>query len=525
MDAFEPIRENAARLHHEVVAKGANSNSPLEMVEAAVAHLSLSIAWVATNDPVLKGAKAFFDEQSGLICCVNDPDAAVRAGLVAHELGHVRIHSGSTECRPEDIDPTRSTEAVPVGIQRVEDYGVRERRELQADVFAREFLLPRTVARQAFLDGQNSEALIGRFGLPAPLVYQQLFDALLLPISQPEAPKAGTRKENDSQRRAAGHRDTPFLLEAGPGTGKTSTLIARVLSLVADGVDPSSILVLTYSNRAAGELMERLTAAIPDAAPKIWIGTFHAFGLDIVRRHHDKLGLPIDPPLFDRSDAIEVLEEILPTLPLVHYRNLWDPAMILREIINAISRAKDELVDAEGYDSLARLALENAVEEKDQDEAKKALEVASVYKLYEQALKSRKAVDFGDLIMCPALLLEQNPSIATALQMRHRHILVDEYQDVNRASARLLKALAGDGARLWVVGDARQSIYRFRGASSANMARFKTDYVGAKVDQLEINYRSTTEIVEAFQSIAPRMGGISGAIEAEAKSAAVGGSH
>ena len=107
-----------------------------------------------------------------------------------------------------------------------------------------------------------------------------------------------------------------------------------------------TILVLTFSNRAAGELLERVAAAAPNAAPHIWIGTFHAFGLDLIRRYHDKLGLPADPPLFDRSDAIEVLEEILPTLPLIHYRNLWDPALVLRDIVAAISRAKDELTDA-----------------------------------------------------------------------------------------------------------------------------------------------------------------------------------
>ena len=127
-----------------------------------------------------------------------------------------------------------------------------------------------------------------------------------------------------------------------------------MLSLLADGVDPAAILVLTFSNRAAGELSERLIAAAPEAAPKLWIGTFHAFGLDLVRRYHDKLGLTPDPALFDRSDAIAVLEEILPTLPLVHYRNLWDPAMVLRDIVAAISRAKDELADTARYRALAR---------------------------------------------------------------------------------------------------------------------------------------------------------------------------
>jgi DNA helicase II / ATP-dependent DNA helicase PcrA len=506
MDPFELIRERATQLHEELVRKGANPSNPLELVKAAVHHLDFGLSFVASTDPVLKGARALFDEQSGMICCVNESDAD-KVCLVAHEIGHACVHASTSECRSGDIDPSRSIEMAPIGLQRVEDYGARERRELQADVFAREFLLPRRSAREHYLVNPNADVLASTLGLPASLVYQQLYDALLLPSIQYEEAAAKQSRDNPSQERAANHRGTPHLLEAGPGTGKTSTLIRRVLSLLKDDVDPASILVLTFSNRAAGELSERLIAAVPDAAPKIWIGTFHAFGLDIVRRYHDKLKLPPDPPLFDRSDAIEVLEEILPALPLVHYRNLWDPAMELREIINAISRAKDELVDAEGYHALAAKAREAAIadNEDEVEEANKALEVASVYKLYERALRERAAVDFGDLIMLPTLLIERDPDVAAVLQLRHRHILVDEYQDVNRASARLVKALSGEGSRLWVVGDARQSIYRFRGASSANMARFKDDYPNSKVDQLEVNYRSSEEIVKAFQAIAPHM--------------------
>ena len=169
-----------------------------------------------------------------------------------------------------------------------------------------------------------------------------------------------------------------------------------------------------------------------------------------------------------------MLEEILPTLPLVHYRNLWDPALILKEIFSAISRAKDELFDAPGYLALAKRMEEDAAsDEEKQNAAKKCLEIAAIYERYESAKADHKAVDFGDLIMRPTRLLESNKAIQAAVQLRHRHVLVDEYQDVNRASVRLVKAIAGDGKRLWVVGDARQSIYRFRGASSVNMARFQ----------------------------------------------------
>ena len=151
-----------------------------------------------------------------------------------------------------------------------------------------------------------------------------------------------------------------------------------------------------------------------------------------------------------------------------------------------------------------------ALDEEARDAASKCLEIADIYDLYEQALRRHGGVDFGDLIMRPARILEADEAMRIAVQLRHRHVLVDEYQDVNRASARLLKLVAGDGARLWVVGDARQSIYRFRGASSENMVRFGRDYPGAAVDQLGINYRSTEQIVRSFVAVAPRMGASQG---------------
>lgn len=147
--------------------------------------------------------------------------------------------------------------------------------------------------------------------------------------------------------------------------------------------------------------------------------------------------------------------------------------------------------------------------------AAKCLEIAQIYAIYEQLLTDRKALDFGDLIMKPALLLERDEAVRQAVQLRHRYVLVDEYQDVNRASARLLKSVAGDGKNLWVVGDARQSIYRFRGASSSNMLTFGADYPGAKADQLEVNYRSTKELVDTFVSIAPHMGASEGMLRLE----------
>lgn len=520
MEPFEPIRSKAAALHGQLVSEGQDPWDPLGLVLAAAATRDLEVVLLPSGDPALKGARALYDDQGGTICCDQEADAVTRALLVAHEIGHSELHAGPATCAGDDIDPSRSTEAAPVGLQRVEDYGARERRELQANVYAREFVLPRAFVRDLHLDkGLTAAAIVDRTKLPPHLVRQQLFDALLLPPAVAETDRESgpsfTPRPDPSQDRAVDHRGAPFQLQAGPGTGKTRTLVKRVLSLLAEGIDPAAILILTFSNRAAGELSQRLIAAASDAAPRLWIGTFHAFGLDLVRRYHDKLSLTPNPSLFDRSDAIAVLEEILPTLPLVHYRNLWDPALVLRDIVAAISRAKDEMVDPQRYRALANAMEATAGDDDARIAAAKCLEVAEIYDLYEAALRKHGGVDFGDLIMRPARLLEEDEAVRVGVQLRHRHVLVDEYQDVNRASARLLRTVAADGERLWVVGDARQSIYRFRGASSANMVRFADEYSGAVIDQLGVNYRSTEQVVGSLVAVAPRMGASQGMLTLE----------
>lgn len=502
MDAFEAIRIIAARLHHQLVASGANSLKPLTLIEAAIKHYRLELVFLEPANTALNGGRAVFDQQSRTILAEDTGSESDRALLVGHEVGHVATHAKSSCCSSSDIDPSRSTESAPVGLQKVEDYGARERRELEANVFAREFLFPRNVAKRMHVDEAMSAASMAEAtGLPIPLVRQQILDALLLPDIEPSVAKPKpVFSEDPAQEDAARHRGSPYLLRAGPGTGKTRALVRRIETLIADGIDTPSMLVLTFSNRTAGELSERLAKAIGEDAAQMWVGTFHGFGLDLVRRFHDKLGLLPDPTLFDRSDAIAVLEQILPTLPLNHYRNLWDPVVVLREILQAISRAKDEVVTAEEYRALAQAMADAAdpSDEKATELAAKCLEIASVYELYERAKRERGAVDFGDLIMLPALLIERDDVVRNAVRLRHRHLLVDEYQDVNRASVRLVKAVAGSGENLWAVGDARQSIYRFRGASSANMTAFADDFPGAKLGQLGLSYRSTQKIVDLF---------------------------
>jgi Zn-dependent peptidase ImmA (M78 family) len=511
MDATEATRREAERIHLAAVAVGDDPWNLLEFVISEAVRQELDVYALPRGDSALKSGRAVYDSQIGCILYEDSGSSFDRAFLIAHELGHVVLEGGFQDVITADVQQDRSVEEAPIGIEKVLDYGAKERREVRMDLFARELLLPRSVARHLHIDDNwTSNDIANRLGAPLQVVQQQLLDALLLPImpinsSQLAAPTV-TLTPDPSQIAAVSHRNLAFQLQAGPGTGKTRTLVLRIESLLAEGVNPLSILVLTFSNKAANELSERLALSNPKAAAAMWIGTFHAFGLDIVRRFHDKLGLPADPRLIDRSEGIELLEDEFPRLALRHYRNLWDPALDLSDMLSAISRAKDEVIDASGYRALAQSMAQNSG---DDDEAairtEKCLEVASVYETYERLMKMKQLIDFGDLVAQPVRLVEGDIEVRNALKARHKHVLVDEYQDVNRSSVRLLKAIVGDGRYLWVVGDARQSIYRFRGASATNMARFTVDFPGARIDQLGINYRSGQEIIDVFTAFASTM--------------------
>lgn len=509
MDAVELARQRAAALHDEVVSKGADPWDPEALVRAVASSLELDIEPVEPDSAILNGGRAQFDPINRAIRHEDSGTTFFKAFLVGHELGHATLGDDRVEHVAHDVNPMRPAEVAPVGEDRVVDYSRRQRREVQMDLFGRELLLPRKRARTLHLGGLTASEIATKLGAPFDVVALQLLDALLLPAVESEPDEAEVRPPkslNDEQREAAQHRGAPYLLEAGPGTGKTQTLIGRVAGLVDEGIDPRSILVLTFSNKAAGELSERIAGLRPEAASAMWIGTFHAFGLDLVRRYHNQLGFPREPRMMDRSEAIAIMEREYLALDLTHHREFMNPDRPLKDMLTAISRAKDEVAGADRYAALAQEMLDKAADSSARNAAERCAEVALVYKKYEELKLAACAVDFGDLVSLPVKLLESDAEIASILRATYSHILVDEYQDVNRSSVRLLQRLTAGGKNLWAVGDARQAIYRFRGASSFNMSRFKTeDFPGGTGDRLRVNYRSTPEIVGAFSSFGAGM--------------------
>lgn len=507
MDAIELGRRRAAELHAAAVARGLDPTDPYAFAVAIAKDRGLDVDTANPGAAVLDNGRATLVPEDDLIIHENVGSPFEQAFLIAHEIGHHELGDGSSPT-VTDADPARAMEPSPTGIDRVVDYGRRQRREVQMDLFGRELLIPRELVRHLHVDdGLTASQIAARMNAPFDAVAQQLFDALLLPAIDPVDRVRADKPLNTEQAAAAAHRGVPYILEAGPGTGKTQTLTDRVVQLLDEGVDPRRLLVLTYSNKAAGEMAERIADKRSEQAAAMWIGTFHAFGLDLIRRLNSEFDLPDNPRLMDRVEAVELLEGEFPRLALEHYQDLYDPTRLIGDILAAISRAKDEVVGPDEYALRAEEMRIGADEgEPRHTNALKAAEVARIYAVYEKLKRDRRAIDFGDLVSLPVGLLETRAEIANQIGQLYDHILVDEYQDVNRASVRLLKALRPKGDNLWVVGDARQSIYRFRGASPIGMSRFASeDFHDAASGRLEVNYRSVEEIVNAYSAFAVQM--------------------
>ena len=520
------IRRQAQLRRRELGLELDQPTSAASVVEACLEALGLEQAFVPPSDPMLAGAIAVLDLKLGLITQDDTRTLSEQNFDAAHEIAHVWLHQDSAHgasCTPADV--SLGGETPGSALSKVNGYSPKQRREGEANGFAGELLLPGPLARRLFFDEKlTSELIAEQLGLPAALVQSQLAEGVLLPPLLESADKetpAATITLDPSQNLAAEAASGPLLVGAGPGTGKTKTLVGRCQFLTQSlGVPAEKILALTFSRKAAAEMKHRLVAAgvgTENAGP--WVGTFHAFGLEILRRFGEKLGLPAEVKLLDPLDAVTLLENNLAELGLDVLDNLYNPAIHLGGVLRQIGRAKDELCSPERYAELCSamtvsaradadaltarpgniLVHEQDAVDKAVENAKKACEVARCYAVYERLLAENGCLDFGDLIRRTVALLEHHPDVLAALQAEYPQVLADEYQDVNRACAHLVRLLAGKAAAgLWAVGDHRQSIYQFQGASPANVAAFERDYPAGKRLALGVNYRSRQPIVETF---------------------------
>ncbi|HSJ27921.1 MAG TPA: DNA helicase PcrA [Acidimicrobiia bacterium] len=287
---------------------------------------------------------------------------------------------------------------------------------------------------------------------------------------------------NPVQREAVAATEGPVLVVAGAGSGKTRVLTYRIAHLIRDmKVPPQAILAITFTNKAADEMKERVGALIGGAVASMWVSTFHSACVRILRREAARFGYRSGFSIYDQADSLRLVTQCVKDLDLDTKR--FPP----KNIQAAISNAKNELID---YESFAR-----------SDEGFYHEQVADVYRLYQQRLLEASAMDFDDLLMVTVELFGAFPDVLEQYQQRFRYIHVDEYQDTNRAQYTLVKQLADGHRNLCVVGDSDQSIYRWRGADVRNILDFEKDYPDARVIVLEQNYRSTSTILDAANSV------------------------
>lgn len=292
---------------------------------------------------------------------------------------------------------------------------------------------------------------------------------------------------NDEQRAAAACTEGPVMIIAGAGSGKTRTLTYRIAHLIELGVDPFNILALTFTNKAAGEMKDRIIKLVGHEARNIWMGTFHSVFARILRSEADKLGYIKTFTIYDNDDSKGAIKQIIKQLQL-------DPKTYSPNyVLSRISMAKSNLIDPTTY--------KRDPEIRQIDDSSRKPLMGEIYTLYNARLRNAMAMDFDDLLFNTNVLLRDFPDVLMKYQNRFRYILVDEYQDTNYAQYLIVKKLAARFQNICVVGDDAQSIYAFRGANIQNIFNFKKDYPNVQLFKLEQNYRSTKNIVNAANSI------------------------
>jgi DNA helicase-2/ATP-dependent DNA helicase PcrA len=554
---------------------GEGAATPLELL---VERLGLDVA-VFHPESRRSGTLGWLEPDEDLIYLREGLPESIRRFTLAHELGHALLHRPrplgalggmhdageatvfggemTEDCGEADLGGAgEDFDAGEELLRPGETYSARARRESEANAFAAELLLPLGLFRAAYEAAvARAETASGRgdairevartFGVSEEVVLRRLTSLLMAADGDDERKPASTEGSAtgrvvglDRWQEEAARSETPALVIAGPGTGKTSTLVGRVAYLARErDVAPQRILALTFSNKAAREMRERLSALLappgtddaglprelaPRALPTV--ATIHAFCGDLLRRYAPLVGLRPDFRLVTGTEGYLLLRGLVAELELDQYQSLAEPGYYFPALLSTISRAKDELAGPEEYAQAAAGLAASASTPEEEASAERAREVALVYGHYQAALGRRGDLDFGDVVRLAVKLLREQPGVLAEVRARYGQILVDEFQDVNRAMGVLLRTLAGEDGPLWAVGDADQAIYRFRGASPANLARFAIEYKEARVHTLRRNYRSVAPILDAAAGVASALLGSRNSEPLEAVRAAPGGS-
>lgn len=293
---------------------------------------------------------------------------------------------------------------------------------------------------------------------------------------------------NKNQLEAVTHINGPTMVIAGAGSGKTRVLTYRIAYLLSKGIDPFNILALTFTNKAAREMKERVINLIGDGeARNVWMGTFHSVFAKILRIEGHYLGYPSNYTIYDSNDSKRLIKNIISDMKLDTKQ--YPPSYVS----SRISMAKSSLISTEEYAS--------DIDIQAADESARKPYIKEIYSRYQSRLKRADAMDFDDLLFNTYILFSRFPKVLYKYQQKFKYTLVDEYQDTNHAQYLIVKKLAANTEQICVVGDDAQSIYGFRGANISNILNFKSDYPDFKMFKLEQNYRSTKTIVQAANQI------------------------
>ncbi len=456
------------------------------------------------KDQFLRGSRAEVVPAEGCLYYDRDLDGDPREFLVvlAHELAHLILHHQFLVAGSGDI--IRGSVFLENGVPALGRYSPRSREEAEASAFAAEFICPAPEVFARWEQGHFSsvDQLAGIYRTTPALIRLQLAQGLFGRIVSEE--DEGQGKENPptpEQERAATACGSPFLVDAGPGTGKTKTLIRRIIHLINERlVKPERLLVLTFSNEAAGEIQKRIrTNLAEDVASRVLALTFHGYGVVLLNTLGHHLGLAVDFSILDETCQQELISELLAESGCEPLLDIKNPESTALEAVKTINYLKDRLVGPDELKTAIELWRPHPEEREDYRRSRALLRL---FEAYERVKRERDQVDFADLILLPYRILETAPQLREGVRKDFEWVMVDEYQDVSRATAMLLQQICGADNPPWVVGDARQAIYRFRGAEPENVRGFPRDFSGAQGLPLSDNYRSTPEIIAVLNNLA-----------------------